>query len=67
MPADHLRGPVGGVGEASNREAGGIGGEDGVLRGEFVQLPEDAHFQAEVFRHRLDDEVRRPRRRRRGR
>jgi hypothetical protein len=57
VEADHLVGPVGGVPDLGDREAGGVGGEDRVAGRRRVELCEHRVLDLHLLRHGLDDEV----------
>jgi hypothetical protein len=53
----HLVRPVGRRGQSGDRDRRGVGGEDGFLGGQFVEIGKDALLELLVLGGRLDDKV----------
>ena len=56
--AHHLLGALGGGRHLGDRERRGIRSEDRVSRGQPIECREDLDLQLDLFRHRLDHEIR---------
>ena len=60
VDAADLVGPAGLHGHLDDREGRGVGGQDGVVAGDPVELVEQLLLDGQVLDHRLDDQVARP-------
>ena len=57
VDAADLVGPAGLHGQLDDRQGGGVGGQDGAVGGDPVELVEQLLLDGQVLDHRLDDQV----------